>query len=125
MSYDNEDGILGGGGGGNFARLELAVSHQNPDIVYAGIDGNAASYLKVSYDGGVVWNQLNNDDNTTDEVLYPQGWFDITITVTPVNTAISSSISLLRSPKPGSLTAAILILSRIKLSETTRLGMIS
>ena len=88
VSYDNEDGILGGGGGGNFARLELAVSHQNPDIVYAGIDGNAASYLKVSYDGGVVWNQLNNDDNTADDWLYPQGWFDNTITVNPFNDSI-------------------------------------
>ena len=88
VSYDNEDGILGGGGGGNFARLELAVSHQNPDIVYAGIDGNAASYLKVSYDGGVVWNQLNNDDNTTDNWLSPQGWFDNTITVNPFNDSI-------------------------------------
>lgn len=88
VAYDNEDGIYGAGGGGNFARLELAVSHQNPDIVFAGIDGNSASFLKVSYDGGVVWNLLKNEDNTDDDWLYPQGWFDNTITVNPFNDSI-------------------------------------
>ena len=88
VAYDNEDGIYGAGGGGNFARLELAVSHQNPDIVFAGIDGNTASFLKVSYDGGVVWNLLKNEDNTDDDWLYPQGWFDNTITVNPFNDSI-------------------------------------
>lgn len=87
VAYDNEDGILSGSGG-NFARLELAVSHQSPDIVFAGIDGDAASYLKVSYDGGLVWNLLKNEDNSDDNWLTPQGWFDNTITVNPFNDSI-------------------------------------
>ena len=35
-----------------------------------------------------MWNQLNNDDNTADDWLYPQGWFDNTITVNPFNDSI-------------------------------------
>ena len=35
-----------------------------------------------------MWNQLNNDDNTPDDWLYPQGWFDNTITVNPFNDSI-------------------------------------
>ena len=56
IDYDSEDGILAGGGSGAFGRLELAVSHQDPYTIYASIDADAASYLKVSYDGGVTWN---------------------------------------------------------------------
>ena len=88
VSYNNADGILSGGGGGSFGRLELAVSHQNPDIVYAGIDGNAASFLRVSYNGGTTWNLLKNDDNTDDDWLWAQGWFDNTLTVNPFNDSI-------------------------------------
>ncbi len=87
IAYDNEDGIISSSSG-SFARLELAVSHQDPDIVFAGIDGDNASYLKVSYDGGVVWNLLKNEDNSDDLWLWPQGWFDNTITVNPFNDSI-------------------------------------
>ena len=38
------------------------------------------------------------------------------ITVPPVNTAISSSMALRRSPKPGALTAQVLIMPRILLT---------
>ena len=88
VSYNNDGGIIGGGGGGAFGRLELAVSHQDPNIVFAGIDGDAASYLRVSYDGGTTWNLLKNEDNTDDDWLYPQGWFDNTLTVNPFNDSI-------------------------------------
>ena len=88
VSYNNEGGIIGGGGGGAFGRLELAVSHQDPDIVFAGIDGDAASFLKISYNGGTTWNLLKNDDNTDDDWLYIQGWFDNTLTVNPFNDSI-------------------------------------
>jgi len=88
LSYNNDEGIIGGGGGGAFGRLELAVSHQDPDIVFAGIDGDAASFLKISYNGGTTWNLLKNDDNTDDDWLYIQGWFDNTLTVNPFNDSI-------------------------------------
>ena len=88
VSYNNDGGIIGGGGGGAFGRLELAVSHQDPNIVFAGIDGDAASYLRVSYDGGTTWNLLKNADNSDDDWLYPQGWFDNTLTVNPFNDSI-------------------------------------
>ena len=88
VDYNSEDGILAGGGSASFGRLELAVSHQDPNTVYAAIDGDAASYLKVSYDGGQTWNVLNNDDGSSDDWLYAQGWFDNTITVNPYNDSI-------------------------------------
>ena len=88
VAYDDDGGILAGGGSASFARLELAVSHQDPNTVYAGIDGDFASYLKVSYDGGTTWNLVKNEDNTDDDWLYPQGWFDNTITVNPINDSI-------------------------------------
>ena len=88
VAYNDDGGILAGGGSAAFQRLELAVSHQDPNIVYAGIDGDVASYLKVSYDGGTVWNNVQNDDNTPDDWLAPQGWFDNTITVNPYNDSI-------------------------------------
>jgi hypothetical protein len=88
VSYDSDGGIIGGGGGGAFGRLELAVSHQDPNIVFAGIDGDAASYLRVSYDGGTTWNLLKNADNSDDDWLFPQGWFDNTLTVNPFNDSI-------------------------------------
>ena len=88
VAYDDDGGILAGGGSASFARLELAVSHQDPNTVYAGIDGDYASYLKVSYDGGTTWNLVKNEDNTDDDWLYPQGWFDNTITVNPINDSI-------------------------------------
>ena len=88
VDYNSEDGILAGGGSASFGRLELAVSHQDPNTVYAAIDGDAASYLKVSYDGGQTWNVLNNDDGSSDDWLYAQGWFDNTITVNPYNDSV-------------------------------------
>ena len=88
VAYNNDGGILSGGGGGAFGRIELAVSHQNPDIVFVGIDGDAASFLKVSYNGGTTWNLLKNNDNTDDDWLSPQGWFDNTLTVNPFNDSI-------------------------------------
>ena len=88
VAYNDDGGILAGGGSAAFQRLELAVSHQDPNIVYAGIDGDAASFLKVSYDGGTVWNNVQNDDNSADDWLYVQGWFDNTITVNPYNDSI-------------------------------------
>ena len=88
IDYDSEDGILAGGGSGAFGRLELAVSHQDPYTIYASIDADAASYLKVSYDGGVTWNLVKNDDGSNDDWLIAQGWFDNTITVNPFNDSI-------------------------------------
>ncbi len=88
IAYDNENGILNDGGGGTFGRLELAVSHQNPDILYAGIDGNSASYVRVSYDGGTTWNLLKNDDNTDDDWLMSIGWYANTLTLNPFNDSI-------------------------------------
>ena len=88
IDYDSEDGILAGGGSGAFGRLELAVSYQDPYTIYASIDGDAASYLKVSYDGGVTWNLVKNEDGSNDDWLIAQGWFDNTITVNPFNDSI-------------------------------------
>ena len=87
ISYDAEEGILGSGSG-NFGRLELAVSYQNTNTVYAAIDGDNASFLKVSYDGGKTWNLLQNEDGSDDLWLWAQGWFDNTITVNPFNDSI-------------------------------------
>ena len=50
-----------------------ALSHQIKTI-YAGIDGDDASYSKI-YDGGTTWNLLRNDDNTEDDWLYSLGWW--------------------------------------------------
>ena len=88
IDYDSENGILAGGGSGAFGRLELAVSYQDPYTIYASIDGDAASYLKVSYDGGVTWNLVKNEDGSNDDWLIAQGWFDNTITVNPFNDSI-------------------------------------
>ena len=88
IDYDSEDGILAGGGSASFGRLELAVSYQDPYTLYASIDGDAASYLKVSYDGGVTWNLVKNDDGSSDDWLIAQGWFDNTITVNPYNDSV-------------------------------------
>ena len=88
LSYDNEDGILQGSGGGNFGRLEVAVSHQDPNTLYAGVNGNSASYLRVSYDGGTTWNLLKNEDDTDDDWLESIGWYANTLNVNPFNDSI-------------------------------------
>ncbi len=88
VSYDNADGIIDASAGGSFDRIELAVSHQNPNTVYGAIVGINASYLRVSYDGGTTWNLLRNDDNTEDDWLNNLGWWGNTITLNPFNDSI-------------------------------------
>ena len=88
LAYDNADGIYGESGG-SFARLEIAVSHQNPNTVFAAIvDNSVGSVLKVSYDGGQTFDLFNNEDGTADTWLNTQGWYDNVITVHPFNDSI-------------------------------------
>jgi len=88
LPYDNEDGIYGESGG-SFARLEIAVSYQDPNVVFAGIvDYSVGSALRVSFDGGQTFDLFNNEDGSSDTWLNSQGWFDNSILVNPLYDSI-------------------------------------
>ena len=80
------DGGLSWSSTGNFSitpgRTEIAVSHSNPNMVYAASTGGG-SWLHLSQNGGVTWQLVQNLDGSSDNWLNSQGWYDNCITINP------------------------------------------
>ena len=75
-----------------YGRYELAVSHTDPNKVYAGVRKSGdQSYLYRSLDGGTSWTHITENGvsgdarYTTDFWLDGQGWYDNCITVSPLD----------------------------------------
>ena len=76
-----------------YGRYELAVSHTDPNKVYAGVRKSGdQSYLYRSLDGGTSWTHITENGASgdarykgTDFWLDGQGWYDNCITVSPLD----------------------------------------
>ncbi len=75
----------------NDDRIELAISHQNPNKVYGSVYTNSGDLVILSTDGGTTWNVVEeNAENLSNftglrEYMGGQGWYDNTINVHPTN----------------------------------------
>ena len=68
----------------SFGRVELAVSHTNPNKVYAAVvDNSFGSVLSATDNGGSTWTMISNSDGTNDTWLNAQGWYDNCMVVNP------------------------------------------
>ena len=69
---------------GTFGRMELAIAHSNPDIVYASAEGGRNSLLFRSKDGGDTWIPVI-DPSGSEGVNWCSslGWFAQSIAVNP------------------------------------------
>ena len=76
-----------------YGRYELAVSHTDPNKVYAGVRKSGdQSYLYRSLDGGTSWTHIQENGVSGDARYSPkdfwldgQGWYDNCITVSPLD----------------------------------------
>jgi len=76
-----------------FGRYELAVSHTDPNKVYAGVRKSGdQSYLYRTLDGGSTWTHIQENGTSGDARYSPkdfwldgQGWYDNCITVSPLD----------------------------------------
>ncbi len=86
--YKSTDGGLNWASSSNglvaTGRIEIAVSEKNPNYIYASCEEkNSTSGLYVSEDKGANWYLVKSSDNTTQNWLKKQGWYDNTIAVNP------------------------------------------
>ena len=78
---------------GSYGRYEIAVSHTDPNKVYAGIrtSANGPSYLYRTLDGGSSWTHIQENGTSgdprysTDFWLDKQGYYDNCIALNPLN----------------------------------------
>ena len=85
---------------GEFNRVEIAVSHNSANILYAALEGTSAkSHVFVSFDGGSTWTEAANEDGTIEEYLQIFGWYANTIAVHPYNDSIfyTGSVDIYKS----------------------------
>lgn len=75
----------------NDSRIELAISHQDPNKVYGSVFVGNQDLIILSTDGGASWNLVNeNEENLANfsslkEFMGGQGWYDNTINVHPTD----------------------------------------
>ncbi|MBN2415403.1 T9SS type A sorting domain-containing protein [bacterium] len=70
-------------------RLELAVSPSNPRCLYAAVENGTDSDLYRSMDGGASWTMVVSSEGENAGWLGQQGWYDNTIAVHPLDTAVA------------------------------------
>ena len=71
----------------SFGRSEVAVSHSDPNVIYAATTGGG-SWLHLSQNGGTSWQLIENLDGTADNWLNSQGWYDNCITINPFDNTV-------------------------------------
>ena len=79
--------------GAYYTRNEIAVSHNDPNIIYAGIKSGGSGppfMLNVSYDGGMEWHHVEENDKGNSEYfgdnwIGQQGGYNNFIAINPFN----------------------------------------
>lgn len=73
-------------GMGEVARLELAISPENTNKVYAlTYDQNDKTLVYRTTDGGTTWELFDDPNNNNIDYVLEQGWYDLALAVNPYN----------------------------------------